>query len=175
MRNGFALTHLEPRGGRSATSSPRLGSSSYASHAARAGMLIGALASGDANCCRYAIYGIGRASRACAHYPRRWRPTGCALEATLENGISVEVRTALPMAASSAGISHREPIWEIPLNSQLSAASDRGRKHGRYHLGRVDEIVWRSSEDPQLGPKDVRIRVRVTLAQLPRLMVLRAS
>ncbi len=73
--------------------------------------------------------------------------------------------------------SHRDSIWEIPLNS--SRVLDSGR-HGTHPItvdnreeeemeayridrfGSVDGIVLRSSEDPRPGPKEILMRVRAS-------------
>src|ERR1700724_2073225 len=86
--------------------------------------------------------------------------------------------------------SHRDSIWEIPLNS--SHVLDSGR-HGTkritvdnreeeemeayriYRFGSVDGIVLRSSEDPRPGLREVLMRVHASSLNYRDLMVLKGG
>jgi hypothetical protein len=64
-----------------------------------------------------------------------------------------------------SGISHRESIWENPLNSRPVAPPIEEDSMDAYHIdrfGSVDGIVRRSTEDPRPGPKDILMRVRAS-------------
>lgn len=156
------LTPVEPResrGGSVGDAQPQ--AAVYTSRAAELNAYR-CFASATPSAAASAIRGIDRRVDSVRSRPTTMATYTAHLQATLETG-SASRFDGSTYGGEFCGISHRESIWEIPLNSRSSAASDRGGEHRRLPTDRVgsfDGIVRRANEDAQPGPKDDLMRVR---------------